>query len=82
MYIKFNEIEENQDLYRNKDDFWKEFETKILICNLKHFIFYKDVCKMYKLNNDLQLKIVEHQDLYRKKDGFDFFKTKSSYILI
>ena len=32
------------------------------------------------LYNDLQLKIVENQDLYRNKD--DFFKAKSSYILI
>ena len=29
---------------------------------------------MYKLNNDLQLKIVENQDLYRKTDEFRFFK--------
>ena len=28
---------------------------------------------MYKLYNDLQLKIVENQDLYRNKDDFDFF---------
>ena len=32
---------------------------------------------MFKLNNDLQLKIVEDQDLYRNKDDFRFFfKTK------
>ena len=35
---------------------------------------------MYKLYNDLQLKFVENQDLYWNKD--DFFKRKSSYILI
>ena len=28
---------------------------------------------MYKLNNDLQLKIVENQDLYRNTDDFRFF---------
>ena len=38
---------------------------------------------MYKLNNDLQLKIVEDQDLYRNKDDFRFFfQTKSSHIWI
>ena len=38
---------------------------------------------MYKLYNDLQLKIVKNQDLYRNKDDFRFFlQTKSSYILI
>ena len=37
--------------------------------------------KMYKLYNDLQLKIVENQDLYRNKDDFRF-KKKSSYIWI
>ena len=38
---------------------------------------------MYKLNNDLQLKIVKYEDLYRNKDDFRFFfKTKNSYILI
>ena len=28
---------------------------------------------MYKLYNDLQLKIVENQDLFRNKDDFRFF---------
>ena len=28
---------------------------------------------MYKLYNDLQLKIVENHDLYRNKDDFRFF---------
>ena len=36
---------------------------------------------MYKLYNDLQLRIVENQDLYRNKDDIRF-STKSSYILI
>ena len=40
----FNEIVDNQDLYKNKDD-------------LRDFIFNKYICKMYKLYNDLQLKI-------------------------
>ena len=38
---------------------------------------------MYKLNNDLQLKIVKYEDLYRNKDDFRFFfKRKSFYFLI
>ena len=37
---------------------------------------------MYKLYNDLQLKIVENLDLYRNKDDICFFLVKSSYILI
>ena len=28
---------------------------------------------MYRLYNNLQLKIVENQDLYRNKDDFRFF---------
>ena len=28
---------------------------------------------MYKLYNDLQLKIVANQDLYRNKDDFRFY---------
>ena len=32
---------------------------------------------MYRLNNDLQLKIVEDHDLYRNRDDFRFiFKQK------
>ena len=31
---------------------------------------------MYKLNNDLQLKIVDDQELYSNKDDFDFFQNK------
>ena len=31
---------------------------------------------MYKLHNDLQLKIVENRDLYRNKDDFRFFTNK------
>ena len=31
---------------------------------------------MYKLYNDLQLKIVENQDLYRNKDDIRFFFNK------
>ena len=31
---------------------------------LEDFIFYKYICKMYKMYNDLQLKIVHNQDLY------------------
>ena len=46
---------------------------KFLFFNLKDFIFDKYICKMYKLYNDLQLKIVENQDLYRNKDDFRFF---------
>ena len=35
---------------------------------------------MYKLNNELQLKIVENQDLYRNKDVFRFFFQKKVLI--
>ena len=45
--IKWNV--ENQDLYRNRDDFWKNFKQKILFVNLKDFIFNKYICKIYKL---------------------------------
>ena len=31
---------------------------------------------MYKLYNNLQLKIVENQDLYRNKDDFRFILNK------
>ena len=31
---------------------------------------------MYKLYNDLQLKIVENEDLCRNKDDFRFFSNK------
>ena len=49
----------------------------ILFFNSKDFIFDKYICKMYKLNNDLQLKIVEDQDSFRNKDDFPiFFKQK------
>ena len=57
-------------------------KQKNLIFYLEHFyfvsksvkcIFNNYICKMYKLYNDLQLKIVENQDLYRNKDDFRFF---------
>ena len=36
---------------------------------------------MYKLYNDLQLKIIENQDSYRNKGDFRFFLlTKSSFV--
>ena len=63
-----------------KTTFEKKLKQKILIFYLKDFIFYKYICKMYKLNNDLQLKIVENKDLYRR--FLIFFLTKSSYISI
>ena len=34
---------------------------------------------MYKLNNDLHLKIVESQELYRNKDDFRFFSNKKFF---
>ena len=37
----FNEIVENQDLYRNKDDFRFFFNKKFLYFDLKYFIFCK-----------------------------------------
>ena len=37
---------------------------------------FKFICKMYKFNNDLQLKIVVNQDLYRNKEEFRFNKKK------
>ena len=42
-------------------------------------MFNKYICKMYKLYNDLQLKIVENQDLYRNKDDLRFFNKKFLY---
>ena len=60
----FNEIVENKDYYRNKDDFWrKNVNKKFLFIYWKDFIFDKYICKMYKFNNDLQLNIVEDLDL-------------------
>ena len=48
MYVKyilwqiFNEIVDNQDLYRKKYDFWNFFKRKkFLFFNLKDFIFNK-----------------------------------------
>ena len=38
------------------------FNKQFLFFNLKDFMFNKYICKMYKLYNDLQLKIVENQD--------------------
>ena len=35
---------------------------------------------MYKLNNDLHLKIVEDQDLYRNKDDFRFFSRNKKFL--
>ena len=35
---------------------------------------------MYKLYNDLQLKLVENQNLYMKKDDFRFFFKKQVLI--
>ena len=35
---------------------------------------------MYKLNNDLQLRIVEDQDLYRNKDDFRFFSSNKKFL--
>ena len=34
---------------------------------------------MYKLYNDLQLKIVDNQDLYRNKDDIQFFLNKKFF---
>ena len=60
-----------------KPTFEKFYETKnSYFFYLEHFIFNKYICKMYKLYNDLQLKIVEKQDLYRKKDDIRFFFNK------
>jgi hypothetical protein len=41
-------------------------DKKILIFNIKDFIFHKFICKMYILADE----IVEYQDLYRNKDDF------------
>ena len=77
----FNEIVENKGFYRKKDDFWKKkLNKKFLFFNLKDFIFNKYTCKMYKLNNDLQLNIVEDQDLYRNKDDFQFFSSNKKFL--
>ena len=61
--------------------FEKKFKQKILIFYLKDFIFNKYICKMYKLNNDLQLKIEENKDLYRNKDDFRFFFFKQKVLI-
>ena len=46
----WKEIVENEDLYKNKDDFWFFSDTKkLLFFNLKDFIFYKHICNMYTL---------------------------------
>ena len=37
---------------------------------------------MYKLYNDLQLKIVENQDFYRNKDDFRFFKRIKEFLYL
>ena len=41
----------------------------------------KYICKMYKLNFDLQLKIVDDQDLYRNKDDFRYFFSKQKFLI-
>ena len=63
-----------------KTTFEKNLNKNLLFFNLKDFIFYKYICKMYKLYNNLQLKIVENQDLYRNKD--DFRKLLKQKVLI
>ena len=46
------DIVDNQDLYRKKDDLWKNNWTKkFLLFDIKDFIFCKYICKMYKLWN-------------------------------
>ena len=48
----YNEIVDNQDLYRNKDDFCQFFKTKKnLFFNSKYFILYKYIRKMYILTD-------------------------------
>ena len=37
---------------------------------------------MYKLNNDLQLKLVEDEDLYRNKDDFRFLLKQKVLIFL
>ena len=44
----FKDIVEIQDLYSKKDDVWKKIKTKNSnFFDLKDFIFYKHICKMY-----------------------------------
>ena len=69
----FNEVVENQDLFRKKDDCQKDIETKkTFFFSLKDFIVIKYICKMYELYNYLQLNNLESQDVYRNKDEFRF----------
>ena len=56
-----------------KTTFEKFLNKKFLFFKLKDFIFHKYIDKMYKLYNNIQIKIVENQDLYRNKDDFRFF---------
>ena len=52
-----NEIVENQDLYGNKEDFWKERKT----INWKDFIFHKYIFKiLWQILNE----IVENKDIH------------------
>ena len=68
MYILTDiyEIVENQDLFRNKDDFWKKIENKkIVLFNEKDIIlsiFAK--CLFWQIYNE----ILKNQDLYINKD--------------
>ena len=48
----FNEIVENQDLYRNFDDLWKNLKSKVIIFYIKDFIQY--ICKMMIFSMKLQ----------------------------
>ena len=71
----FNKIVENQDLYRNKDDFWKFF-----IFNEKDIIFYKYICKMYILA-DIKLNCKKSRFIYKQRQllkKFLFFYLKDS----
>ena len=80
IYIFFKYISlENPDLYRNRDDFWKE---KVLFFYLKDLVFNKNICKMYMLYNIRFSKKCDLQTNIRTTFGEkkNIFYYKRSYI--
>ena len=70
MYIlaDINKIEENQDLYRNKDDFWK-----------KVFLFM-NICEMHILV-DIEKNCRKSWIILKQRRHLKRFKTKNSYLI-
>ena len=62
----FNEIIDNQDLYRKKRPLKSFLNKKFLYFYLKDFVFNKYICKMYKLYNDLQCDAIRWEQFLRR----------------